>query len=104
RILAARATRPGEREFGRRSGGASMNRVTVALAALLIALAARPASAQTIGIYTPPANPFARSPISPFLNLNRGGNPAINYYGLVRPQLEAERFMQQQQLLQQQHP
>jgi hypothetical protein len=24
---------------------------------------------------------------SPYLNLTRGGNPALNYYGLVRPQL-----------------
>jgi hypothetical protein len=27
--------------------------------------------------------------VSPYLNLNRGGNPAINYYGLVRPQVAA---------------
>jgi hypothetical protein len=44
------------------------------------------ASAQgTIGGFTPPQN--APPAFSPFLNLNRAGaNPAINYYGLVRPQ------------------
>jgi hypothetical protein len=29
--------------------------------------------------------------VSPYLNLQRGGNPAINYYGLVRPQVAAAR-------------
>ena len=29
--------------------------------------------------------------VSPYLNLQRGGNPAINYYGLVRPQIAAAR-------------
>jgi hypothetical protein len=28
---------------------------------------------------------------SPYLNLARGGNPAINYYGLVRPQVDFAR-------------
>lgn len=46
------------------------------------------ASAQ-VGVYTPP-----RAPISPYLNLNRGGNPAINYYGLVRPQFDTSRALQ----------
>jgi hypothetical protein len=32
--------------------------------------------------------PNTRPPFSPYLNLNRRGtSPAINYYGLVRPQL-----------------
>src|SRR5215203_848978 len=35
-----------------------------------------------------------RPGLSPYLNLNRGGNPAINYYGLVRPQIAAERAFQ----------
>jgi hypothetical protein len=35
-----------------------------------------------------------RPSLSPYLNLNRGGNPAINYYGLVRPQIAAERAFQ----------
>src|SRR5215203_6920838 len=35
-----------------------------------------------------------RPGLSPYLNLGRGGNPAINYYGLVRPQIAAERAFQ----------
>jgi hypothetical protein len=39
----------------------------------------------TIGGFQPPQN--APPAFSPFLNLNRAGaNPAINYFGLVRPQ------------------
>ncbi|HZY88235.1 MAG TPA: hypothetical protein VFE78_25590 [Gemmataceae bacterium] len=53
-----------------------------------VALSAGPARAQ-FGYYSPPqTSPFPRAPISPYLNLARGGNPAINYYGLVRPQQE----------------
>jgi hypothetical protein len=81
-----------------------MNRWTLALAALVVALAARPAPAQVLGQYTPPYNPYARPPLSPYLNLNRGGVPAINYYGLVRPQLQTERFIQQQEILAAQTP
>ena len=76
-----------------------MNRCTLFVAALLVALAARPAAAQVLGQYTPPSNPYARPPLSPYLNLNRGGIPAVNYYGLVRPQLQTERFIQQQEIL-----
>jgi hypothetical protein len=37
----------------------------------------------------PQTNPFARPVFSPYLNLLRGGtNPAINYYGLVRPEID----------------
>jgi hypothetical protein len=36
----------------------------------------------------PQTSPVSRPPLSPYLNLFRGGNPAINYYGLVRPQQE----------------
>jgi hypothetical protein len=32
--------------------------------------------------------------VSPYINLNRGGNPAINYYGLVRPQFAANSALQ----------
>jgi hypothetical protein len=48
-----------------------------------------------IGSYTRPrtnSNPT----VSPYLNLNRAGsNPAINYYGLVRPQMDTNRSFQQ---------
>lgn len=32
--------------------------------------------------------------ISPFLNLARGGSPAVNYYGLVRPQTQTAKSLQ----------
>jgi hypothetical protein len=35
--------------------------------------------------------------VSPYLNLNRGGNAAVNYYGLVRPQIEFGSAIQQLQ-------
>jgi hypothetical protein len=37
---------------------------------------------------------YNRPAVSPYLNLNRGGDPAINYYGLVRPQLQYNRALQ----------
>jgi hypothetical protein len=37
------------------------------------------------GFTRPVTNPLGTPVISPYLNLFRGGNPAINYYGLVRP-------------------
>src|SRR5262245_24136034 len=37
--------------------------------------------------------------VSPYLNLNRGGLPGVNYYGLVRPQIETAQSLQ---ILQQQ--
>jgi hypothetical protein len=49
-----------------------------------------------IGSYTPPqVNP--NPAFSPYLNLNRGNNPAINYYGVVRPQVENQQAIQQLQ-------
>jgi hypothetical protein len=38
-------------------------------------------------VYARPAtNPFQPPAVSPYLNLARGGDRAINYYGLVKPQ------------------
>ncbi len=34
---------------------------------------------------------YSRPTYSPYLNLTRGGNPAFNYYGLVRPELDFRR-------------
>ncbi len=51
-----------------------------------------------IGSYTPPVvNP--RPLISPYLNLNARGmtNSAVNYYGIVRPQMENHQAIQQLQ-------
>ena len=41
--------------------------------------------------------PRYQSPVpttSPYLNMTRGGNPGINYYGTVRPQMETSRTLQ----------
>jgi hypothetical protein len=54
--------------------------------ALLVSSAADPARAQ-LPAFSPSVNPTQRPTISPYLQLNRGGDPAVNYYGLVRPQL-----------------
>jgi hypothetical protein len=39
-------------------------------------------------------NPLSRPAVSPYLNIARGGDPAINYYGLVRPQVAFGRAFQ----------
>src|SRR5262245_26793062 len=41
-----------------------------------------------------------RPAVSPYLNLTRGGLPAVNYFGLVRPQIETQQALQnlQQQI------
>src|SRR5207302_7614112 len=69
----------------------------IALASVtgLLFLAAQPARAQAFG--RPPGNPLGTPVLSPYLNLARGGNPAINYYGIVRPQQELRRDYQQLQ-------
>ncbi len=59
----------------------SLLRSTLVLAALGVAAQARAQYPATSG------RPYPTSPaVSPYLNLARPGNPAINYYGLVRPQ------------------
>jgi hypothetical protein len=47
-----------------------------------------------IGTYTPPYN--VGPPVSPYLNMFRG-NPAINYYGIVQPQMQMSQQMFQLQ-------
>lgn len=66
--------------------------LSIALAALL----ASAASAQAqIGVYNrPQINP--RPTVSPYLSIFRG-NPAINYFGSVRPQIEMNRQLVQLQ-------
>lgn len=60
--------------------------VLASFAALGLLAATAPGQAQFI--YTQPAtSPFYRPPISPFLGLGLPGNPAINYFGLVQPQI-----------------
>jgi hypothetical protein len=72
----------------------------MALVGGLAVFAPLPATAQVIGGFgRPPVNPIVRPAYSPYLNLLRGGDPAFNYYGLVRPQMD---FMTNLQQLQQQ--
>jgi hypothetical protein len=59
-------------------------------------LAVGPAGAQP-AVPRPQTNPYMPPAFSPFLNLRGGGNPAINYFGIVQPQLE---FQQQLRALQ----
>lgn len=64
-------------------------RTATLLALLAVATGGGPAIAQ------PPGPPIARPTYSPYLNLLRQGNsPAINYYGLVRPELAARQSLQ----------
>lgn len=49
-------------------------------------------SGQAAAQYIPPprlTGPGIRPAYSPYLNLTRAGNRATNYYGLVRPEVEA---------------
>jgi hypothetical protein len=56
------------------------------------------AAAQGYG--RPQTSPWQRPTVSPYLNMTRGGNQAVNYFGLVRPQQDAARSIQQLQLQQ----
>ncbi len=78
-------------------------RATLTIAAMVLGLGNAPSAfAQLnpgvgvgqIGSYNRPrVNP--NPTISPYLNLTRPGNTAINYFGIVRPQQEAIRQFQQ---------
>ena len=69
----------------------------VAVLTVLAAMQGTGAVAQVYGV-TPQRGPIqpqpAQGPLggrpvySPYLNLLRGGDPAINYYGLIRPQVQ----------------
>jgi hypothetical protein len=68
----------------------------LAAAALLVSGMAGQAPAQ-IPFGTPLANPYYRPPISPYLGLTLPGSTAINYYGIVRPQIDQLAALQQLQ-------
>jgi len=66
---------------------------TITLGAVL-ALASPVYAQFPLGGYNPPQMQ-SRPPVSPYLNLNRGGTqPGINYYGLVRPQQQTAQQLQ----------
>ncbi|HKB37283.1 MAG TPA: hypothetical protein VKD72_12585 [Gemmataceae bacterium] len=60
----------------------------VSLSVAFFCWAAPHCLAQAGYIRPPLGGPFNPPPTSPYLNLNRGGNPAINYFNLVRPEFE----------------
>ena len=71
------------------------------LAVSFVAVDALPLNAQGRGGRSGRAgyrNTLSRPMVSPYLNLTRGGNPAVNYYTLTRPpiDLRAQQFRQQQ--------
>ncbi|MFN4258327.1 MAG: hypothetical protein ACK4RK_03465 [Gemmataceae bacterium] len=52
-----------------------------------------PTFAQLYAPYNRPSiNPYSQPAVSPYLNLFNRGNPAINYYTLVRPEFQQRAF------------
>jgi hypothetical protein len=72
-----------------------MTRISLAISLGVVGLFGGSVSAQP----APPSGPVQRPTFSPYLNLlNRGGSPALNYLGIVRPQQQfAQQFGQLQQ-------
>lgn len=68
---------------------------TFGLLGLIMFLDGQPACAQ--GYARPQLNPYVRPTVSPYVNLARGGSPGINYYGVVRPQLQTTASLLQMQ-------
>ena len=68
-----------------------MNRLLVPLIALGSLVSPAWLQAQAPGPYVrPTTNPYSQPVFSPYLNLLRNGtNPAVNYYGIVRPEINA---------------
>jgi hypothetical protein len=64
------------------------------LTALLLTLAATPAWAQVPRYGVQTYQPYSHPVMSPYLNMARGGNAAINYFGLVVPQIQAQQAIQ----------
>lgn len=76
-----------------------MGRLSLTLLTLGCFLVPAAAHAQGPGPYArPQTNPYAKPVFSPYLNLlNNNNNPAINYYGLVRPEIDMRNSLQQLQ-------
>jgi hypothetical protein len=62
--------------------------ITAALAWLPITASAQPPTGGSYGPYAPNYYNRNTQPLSPYLNLLRGGNPAVNYFYGVRPGLQ----------------
>ncbi len=69
-----------------------MNRIVLALTALATALTLGAVNAQQPGM--PYTQPYSAPVLNPYLNLLNRGNPAINYYGIVRPQIQQGQQLQ----------
>ena len=68
----------------------------------LFLVSVKPAQGQYFHTYSPPltdrySSPYANRPaaVTPYINLI-GRNPVINYFGVVRPELEARKIQAQQ--------
>jgi hypothetical protein len=60
----------------------------VGLTLTLVLILSGAANGQFPGPPQPGQNPALRPPVSPYINILRSGNsPAINYYGVVRPEV-----------------
>ena len=70
-----------------------MNATRIVLTMLLAGLAAQSASAQ-LRYVRPQTNPYGNPTVSPYLNIASGMNPAISYYGIVRPTVQTQQFEQ----------
>jgi hypothetical protein len=69
----------------------NQQRIQLFAAVAITAALTASASAQNPFPYTNPAGAYQpqRPPVlSPYLNLNNRGNPAVNYYNFVQPQLQ----------------
>jgi len=70
-----------------------MNRTRIALAVLLAGLVVESAGAQQPYV-RPQTSPYPKPTVSPYLNIASGLNPAIAYYGIVRPTQQFQGFEQ----------
>jgi hypothetical protein len=68
----------------------------MALAGALALGTGRAAHAQTY--VQPRVSPYANPGLSPYINLLRPGNPAVNYYGLVLPEIKTNTSIRQLQV------
>jgi hypothetical protein len=95
RIAETCSRRPAARARCRQEARAwLMNRVSVVVTVLFVFGAAHGAQAQYL---QPETAPYGGQTYVPYLNMLRGGNPAVNYFGLVRPQLQTQATFQQLQ-------
>jgi hypothetical protein len=68
------------------------------LALCWLGAAVGPRAEAQFGYQQPQNNPYGAPGLSPYLNMLRpGASPAINYYGLVKPQMNTNQSIQQLQ-------